>query len=43
MITDFFAVIPHTPSMVVIIYRPEYDGALTRMHGAHTIAIAPAG
>ena len=41
MLADFFAVIPQTPSMVVITYRPEYEGALTRIHGAHTIALAP--
>jgi hypothetical protein len=26
---------------VSITYRPEYEGALTRMHGAQTIALAP--
>jgi class 3 adenylate cyclase len=41
MLADFFAVIPHTRSMVLITYRPEYEGALTRMHGAQTIALAP--
>jgi class 3 adenylate cyclase len=41
MLADFFAVIPHTPSMVLITYRPEYEGALTRMHGAQTLALAP--
>ena len=41
MLADFFAVIPHTPSMVLITYRPEYEGALTRMHSAQTIALAP--
>jgi hypothetical protein len=41
MLADFFAVIPHTRSMVLIAYRPEYEGALTRMHGAQTIALAP--
>ena len=41
MLADFFTVIPHTPSMVLITYRPEYEGALTRMHGAQTIALAP--
>ncbi len=41
MLADFFTVIPHTPSMVLITYRPEYEGALTRVHGAHTIALAP--
>ena len=41
MLADFFTVIPHTPSMVLITYRAEYKGALTRMHGAQTIALAP--
>jgi adenylate cyclase len=34
MLADFFAVIPHTRSMVLITYRPEYEGALARVHGA---------
>jgi class 3 adenylate cyclase len=41
MLAEFFTIIPQTPSMVVITYRPEYEGALTRMHGAQTIALAP--
>jgi class 3 adenylate cyclase len=41
MLADFFTVIPQTPSMVLITYRPEYEGALTRIHGAQTIALAP--
>ena len=41
MIADFLTVIPRTPSMVLITSRPEYDGALTRVHGAQTIALAP--
>ena len=41
MLADFFTVIPHTPSMVLITYRAEYKGALTLMHGAQTIALAP--
>ena len=41
MLADFLTVIPQTPSMVLITYRPEYRGALTRMHGAQTIALAP--
>ena len=41
MIADFLTVILHTPSMVLITSRPEYDGALTRVHGAQTIALAP--
>jgi adenylate cyclase len=41
LLADFLAVIPQTPSMVVITYRPEYRGALARMPGAQTIALAP--
>ncbi len=41
MLTDFLSVIPRTPSMAVITARPQYDGALTRVHGAQTIALAP--
>jgi adenylate cyclase len=26
MLSDFFAVIPQTPSMVLLTYRPEYRG-----------------
>ena len=43
MLADFLTVIPHTPSMVLITSRPEYQGALTRVHGAQTIALAPLG
>ena len=41
MLADFLTVIPQTPSLMLFSYRPEYDGALTRMHGAQTIALAP--
>ena len=34
-------VIPQTPSLVLLTYRPEYEGALARVHGAQTIALAP--
>jgi class 3 adenylate cyclase len=43
MLADFLTVIPRTPSMVLITSRPEYEGALTRVHGAQTIALAPLG
>ena len=43
MLADFLTVIPRTPSMVLITSRPEYYGALTRVHGAQTIALAPLG
>ena len=41
MLADFLSVILRTPSMVLITSRPEYEGALTRVHGAQTIALAP--
>jgi adenylate cyclase len=41
MLTGFLAVIPQTPSLVLVTYRPEYDGVLARVHGAQTIALAP--
>ena len=43
MLADFLTVDPATPSMVLITSRPEYEGALTRVHGAQTIALAPLG
>jgi class 3 adenylate cyclase len=41
MLAAFLTVIPQTPSLVLIIYRPEYRGALSRVAGAQTIALAP--
>ncbi len=41
MLSEFLTVIPRTPSMVLITSRPEYQGALMRVHGAQTIALAP--
>jgi hypothetical protein len=41
MLAEFFKVIPQTPSMVLITSRPEYEGALTRVPGAQTIALGP--
>ena len=43
MLADFLSVISRTPSMVLITSRPEYEGALTRVHGAQAIALAPLG
>jgi len=40
MLADLLTVIPRTASMVLITSRPEYEGALTRSHGAQTIALA---
>jgi len=41
MLAGFLMVIPQTPSLVLVTYRPEYEGALARVHGAHTVALAP--
>ena len=43
MLADFLTVIPQTKLMVLITARPEYQGALTRLPDAQTIALAPLG
>ena len=41
MLAEFLNVIPHTPSLVVITYRPDYRGVLANASGAQTISLAP--
>ncbi len=41
MLADFVTVIPQTPSLVLVTYRPEYSGALNRVSSAQSIALAP--
>jgi adenylate cyclase len=41
MLADFMAVAPQAPSLMLITYRPEYEGALSRAPGAQTIALRP--
>jgi class 3 adenylate cyclase len=41
MLAGFLTVIPQTPSLVLVTYRPEYRGALAHMGAAQTIALAP--
>jgi class 3 adenylate cyclase len=41
MLAKFLTVIPQTPSLVLVTYRPEYRGALSRVPGAHTVVLAP--
>jgi adenylate cyclase len=41
MLADFLAVTPHTQALVLITYRPEYHGALSRVSGAQTLALRP--
>jgi hypothetical protein len=40
-LADFFTVMTQTRSLVLVTYRPEYRGALTRVADAHTIALTP--
>lgn len=41
MLAEFLTVVPQTPLLTLITYRPEYRGALTQVPGAQTIALAP--
>jgi class 3 adenylate cyclase len=41
MLAEFLTVIPKTPSMALITYRPYYHGALAQVPGAQTVALAP--
>ena len=41
MLADFLKVIPQTPLLTLITYRPEYRGALAQVPGAQTLALAP--
>nr|WP_239656230.1 adenylate/guanylate cyclase domain-containing protein [Mycobacterium riyadhense] len=41
MFGEFVAVVPQTHSLVMITYRPEYQGLLSRSPGGQTIALAP--
>ncbi|MBV8787550.1 MAG: AAA family ATPase, partial [Mycobacterium sp.] len=41
LVAEFVAVIPQTHSLVLISYRPDYRGALSRLPGAQSIALAP--
>jgi adenylate cyclase len=41
MLADLATVVVHTRSMVVITYRPEYNGALSRLAGFRRFTLAP--
>ncbi len=41
LLTDFITVISQTRSLVLVTYRPEYQGALIRVADAQTIALSP--
>ncbi len=41
MLAAFLAVVPQTPSLTLITYRPDYTGALSRIAGAQNLALRP--
>ena len=41
MIAQFVAVVPQTPTLLLVTYRPEYRGVLDQLPGSHRIALAP--
>ena len=41
MLADFLAVIAHIPALMLITYRPEYHGALSRVPDSQTVALRP--
>ncbi|OBI39644.1 ATP-binding protein [Mycobacterium colombiense] len=41
MLAEFLTVVPQTPSMVLVTYRPDYRGALAEVPGTQTISLAP--
>ncbi|MEV0671852.1 adenylate/guanylate cyclase domain-containing protein [Mycobacterium sp. NPDC050441] len=41
MLADFFTVIPRTSALVLVTYRPEYQGPLPGVVGEQSIALAP--
>jgi len=41
MLADFVTVVPQAHSLVLVSYRPEYRGALSRVPDAQSIALAP--
>ncbi|WP_431233307.1 AAA family ATPase [Mycolicibacterium psychrotolerans] len=43
MLADLLAVVPRTPAMVLITFRPEYVGALAGMASAQTVSLGPLG
>ena len=41
MLAEFVTVVPQSRSLVLITYRPEYRGPLSRTPGSQTISLAP--
>lgn len=43
IMADLLAVIARTPTMVLITYRPDYQGVLARLPAAQSVTLAPLG
>jgi adenylate cyclase len=41
MLVELVTIVPRIPALMVLTYRPEYRGALSRTPGAQTISLAP--
>ena len=41
MLAEFLSVVAQTPSLMLVTYRPEYDGVLARLHGTQTMTLGP--
>jgi class 3 adenylate cyclase len=41
LLAELLTVVPRTPSLVLVTYRPEYDGALAHAPRSQTIALEP--
>ncbi len=41
MLAEFLNAVPRTPTLVLLTYRPEYDGALAHAPRSQTIALEP--
>src|SRR6202012_5171018 len=41
LLAELVPVIPQTAALLLVTYRPEYQGALSRATGAQTVALAP--
>ena len=41
MLAELVTIVPQGHSLILITYRPEYRGALSRTPGAHTISLTP--
>ncbi|MEE6135674.1 adenylate/guanylate cyclase domain-containing protein [Mycobacterium sp. 050128] len=43
LLTEFAAAVPGMRAVLLVVYRPEYSGPLSRIPGAHPFSLAPLG